>query len=78
MIAKVLRSGSGFSGVIDYLYEGKLENRKADDKRAEVILHSDNLRVPRDWQDVAGRGRMKADFIEQAQSHRLIKPGART
>ena len=73
MIAKVLRSGSGFSGVIDYLYEGKLENRKADDKRAEVILHSDNLRVPRDWQDVAGRGRMKADFIEQAQSHRLYK-----
>jgi len=75
MIAKVLRGGSGFSGVIEYLYEGKLENRKAEDKRAEVILHSDNLRVPRDWQDAAGRQRMKADFIEQAKSHRHHKPG---
>jgi hypothetical protein len=77
MIAKVLRSGSGFSGVIEYLYEGKLESRKAEDKRAEVILHSDNLRVPRDWQDVAGRQRMKADFIEQARSHRLHKSGGK-
>lgn len=73
MIAKVLRSGSGFSGIIEYLYEGKLENRKAEDKRAEVILHSDNVRVPRDCQDLAGRARMKADFIEQAQSHRHHK-----
>ena len=70
MIAKALGAGGGWSGKVEYLYEGKLEERQATDKRAEVILHSENVRVPYDHTDKAGRQRMKADFIAQAQSHK--------
>lgn len=70
MIAKVLGAGGGWSGKVEYLYEGKLEERLATEKKAEVILHSPNIRVPYDHTDKAGRQRMKADFIAQAQSHK--------
>ncbi|GHB87345.1 relaxase/mobilization nuclease domain-containing protein [Persicitalea jodogahamensis] len=70
MIAKTLGAGGGWSGKVEYLYEGKLEERQATDKRAEVILHSENVRVPYDHSDKAGRQRMKADFIAQAQSYK--------
>lgn len=70
MIAKVLGAGGGWSGKVEYLYEGKLEERQATEKKAEVILHSPNIRVPYDHTDKAGRQRMKADFIAQAQSHK--------
>lgn len=78
MIAKVLGAGGGWSGKIEYLYEGKLATRQASDKRAEVILHSDNVRVPRDLFDKAGRQAMKADFIFQSQSHRLANRNDKT
>lgn len=67
MMAKSKR-GSGFAGVINYAYEGELEDRKAEDKKAEIVLHSDNIRVPRDAEDLAGRKRMISDFIRQAQT----------
>lgn len=70
MIAKALGAGGGWSGKVEYLYEGKLEERQVKDKLAEVILHSDNVRVPYEYSDKVGRQRMKADFIAQAQSHK--------
>jgi hypothetical protein len=66
MLAKSIR-GSGFAGIINYAYKGKLDNRKADDKKAEVIHHSDNIRIPRDANDIKGRNRLIADFIRQSE-----------
>ena len=66
MLAKSIR-GSGFAGIINYAYKGKLDNRKADEKKAEVIHHSDNIRIPRDANDIKGRNRLIADFIRQSE-----------
>lgn len=70
MIAKVLGTGTGFSGKISYLFEGRLEDRRAEHKEASVICHSENLRVPHGYTDRKGIDRMKADFIAQAESYR--------
>ncbi len=78
MIAKALGAGGGWSGKVEYLYEGKLEERQATDKKAEVILHSANLRVPYGYSDKAGRQRMKVDFIAQARSHKWASKKAKT
>lgn len=67
MLAKSKR-GTGFAGVINYAYEGELDDRKADEKKAEVIEHSDNIRIPRDANDIKGRKRMISDFIRQSQT----------
>jgi Relaxase/Mobilisation nuclease domain len=66
MLAKSIR-GSGFAGVINYAYKGELDNRKADEKKAEVIHHSDNIRIPRDANDSKGIQRLIADFIRQSE-----------
>lgn len=70
MIAKVLGTGTGFSGKINYLFEGRMEDRKAEQKQAIVICHSENVRVPHSYTDQKGIERMKADFINQAQNYR--------
>ena len=59
--------GSSFGNAINYIYEGKLAEHK--DKKEELILHSDSIRVPRDAADLKGRNRMKSDFISQAAAH---------
>lgn len=70
MIAKALGTGKSFSGKINYLFEGKLEDRSAEHKKATVISHSDNVRVPFGHEDKKGIARMKADFIGRSQSYR--------
>jgi len=72
MIAKVLGTGTGFSGKINYLFEGRIEDRKAGQKQAVVICHSENVRVPHSYTDLKGIERMKADFINQAQTYRYF------
>lgn len=72
MIAKVLGTGTGFSGKINYLFEGRIEDRKAEQKQAIVICHSENVRVPHSYRDLKGIERMKADFINQAQTYRYF------
>jgi hypothetical protein len=70
MLAKANASGKGFSGKIDYLYEGRLVDRGSDEKKAIVITHSDNIRVPYGFDDKKSRELMKADFIDQAKQHK--------
>lgn len=70
MIAKALGTGKSFSGKINYLFEGKLEDRNAGDKQASVISHSESVRVPFGYEDKTGISRMKADFIERSKSYR--------
>lgn len=70
MLAKANTSGKGFSGKIDYLYEGKLVDRGSDEKKATVITHSDNIRVPYGFDDKKSRELMKTDFIDQAKQHK--------
>ena len=70
MLAKANATGKGFSGKIDYLYEGKLEDKGAVEKGTKVITHSDNIRVPNGADDKLTRNLMKADFIEQAKQHK--------
>ncbi|MDF7821850.1 relaxase/mobilization nuclease domain-containing protein [Runella sp. MFBS21] len=70
MIGKALGTGKSFSGKINYLFEGKLEEREAANKQATVISHSDNVRVPYSHIDKKGITRMKADFIARSQSYK--------
>lgn len=69
MIAKVTSSGAGVAGLVDYLYEGREENRKKNDKKAEVITHSKDLQMPRDANDLAGRKELISAFENQAKKH---------
>ena len=70
MVAIVSQKGMMFKGLINYLYEGKLADRGATNKQAEVIIHSDNLRIPYGIEDDIGRKRLIEDFIDQAKSHK--------
>ena len=70
MIAKALGTGKSFSGKINYLFEGKLEDRSAEQKKATVISHGENVRVPFGHEDKNGITRMKADFIERSKSYK--------
>lgn len=70
MIAKAIAPGSGFGGTTDYIYDGKLKTREENDKKAAVILHSDNLRVAYSHAQKEQRKQMKRDFISQAEKHR--------
>lgn len=70
MLAKANATGKGFGGKIDYLYDGKLEDRGAVEKGTKVITHSDNIRVPNGADDKLTRNLMKADFIEQTKQHK--------
>jgi hypothetical protein len=70
MVAIVSQKGMMFKGLINYLYEGKLADRGATNKQAEVIIHSDNLRIPYGVEDKIGRKRLIEDFIDQAKSHK--------
>lgn len=72
MIAKALGTGKSFSGKINYLFEGKLEDRKVKDKMASVISHSENVRVPFSHEDRTGISRMKTDFIERSKSYKYF------
>lgn len=69
MVAIVSQKGKMFKGLINYLYEGKLEDRGATNKQAVVIVHSDNLRIPYGVEDQIGRSRLIEDFIDQAKAH---------
>lgn len=70
MVAIVSQKGMMFKGLINYLYEGKLADRGVANKQAEVIIHSDNIRIPYGVEDEIGRKRLIDDFIDQAKSHR--------
>jgi hypothetical protein len=69
MLAKATKAGRGFAGKIDYLYEGKLQNRGEVNKKATVITHSENLIIPRSTDDIYSRNMLKAEFIQQAKKH---------
>lgn len=75
MLVKASPAGKGFSGKIDYLYEGRLAERDGNNKKAQLIIHSDNLRVPNDFQDKSTRKLLKKDFIFQAKQHRTYGKG---
>lgn len=68
MTATSQPQGSSFGNAINYIYEGRLDEHK--DKKEVLILHSDNIRVPRDAADLKGRNRLKLDFISQAERHK--------
>jgi Relaxase/Mobilisation nuclease domain len=70
MVAIVSQKGKMFRGLINYLYEGKLEIRGATNKQAKVIIYADNLRIPYGIEDGIGRKRLIDDFIDQAKSHK--------
>jgi Relaxase/Mobilisation nuclease domain len=65
MIVHVTDAGKGIAGIVNYVYDRKLAERQTADKQAEVLLHSDNLRMPRDAEDLAGRRNLVKDFKDQ-------------
>jgi hypothetical protein len=71
MIAKVTASGAGVSGLIEYIYDGREAQRQRDDKKAEVIINSENLQMPRDAKDLAGRRALATDFDNRGKQFQL-------
>lgn len=67
MIAKVTASGAGVAGLVEYVYDGREEHRQRGDKKAEVIIHSENLQMPRDANDLVGRRALIMDFDNRAK-----------
>ncbi len=67
MIAKVTASGAGVAGLIEYVYDGREDHRLRGDKKAEVIIHSENLQMPRDANDLVGRRALIKDFDNRAK-----------
>ena len=65
MIVHATDAGKGIAGIVNYVYDGKLAERQTADKQAEVLLHSDNLRMPRDADDLVGRRNLVMDFKAQ-------------
>ena len=65
MIVHATAAGKGFAGIVNYVYDGKLAERQTADKQAEVLIHSDNLRMPRDADDLVGRRNLVKDFKGQ-------------
>jgi hypothetical protein len=65
MIVHATPAGEGIAGIVNYVYDGKLTERQTADKQAEVLLHSDNLRMPRDADDLVGRRNLVKDFKGQ-------------
>lgn len=66
---KVTASGAGVSGLIDYVYDGREEHRQRGDKKAEVIIHSENLQMPRDANDLGGRRALTNDFDNRGNQY---------
>jgi hypothetical protein len=68
MIAKVTASGAGVAGLIEYIYDGREAQRQRGDKKAEVIIHSENLQMPRGAEDLAGRRALTNDIDNRGKS----------
>jgi hypothetical protein len=68
MIAKVTASGAGIAGLIEYIYDGREEHRQRGDKKAELIIHSENLQMPRDAEDLAGRRALVTDIDNRGRA----------
>ena len=52
MVIKNMKSGKAVSGLINYQFEGKLEDHK--DKKEEIITGSQDLILPIDKEDKQG------------------------
>ncbi len=74
MIAKATDKGKSFKGIINYLFKGKLESRRAVDKKATIIADSGDLELPVDSEDHEGIKRLIDDFVNQTQSHEDYEP----
>ncbi len=71
MIAKVTASGTGVAGLIEYVYDGREEHRQRGDKKAELIIHSENLQMPRNADDLDGRRALTNDFDNRGKAFQL-------
>jgi Relaxase/Mobilisation nuclease domain len=69
MITKATPKGKSFKGIVNYLFNGRLEGREIADKKATIIADSGNLELPRDNQDDEGIKRLIKCFNNQAMSH---------
>ncbi len=57
------------SVLIEYVYDGREEHRQRGDKKAEVIIHSENLQMPRDANDLGGRRALTNDFDNRGNQY---------
>ena len=73
MIAKVTSGGNGVSGLLNYIMEGKHEGRGAEQKRAELMAHSDNLIPPMNYRDREGTALLKREFINRIEDYKREK-----
>ncbi|MGM9512452.1 relaxase/mobilization nuclease domain-containing protein [Larkinella sp. GY13] len=72
MVARNLKAGKFAEGIINYTFEGKLENHT--DKQAEVLRYSDDLLVPFGPQDKEGIGELISQFNERTSNYLKENP----
>ncbi|MEA5461647.1 relaxase/mobilization nuclease domain-containing protein [Arcicella sp. LKC2W] len=69
MVVVVSEKGKSFKNLFNYLFEGRLKDRQSVDKKPEIIIFSDNIRVPFGKEDKKGRARLVDDIISQCEQH---------
>lgn len=75
MIAKVTPGGNGVSGLLNYIMNGRHEDRKTEDKAAVLIDSSDNVLPPLNYKDKEGLAHLKQEFIQRIEEYKSEKGG---
>jgi len=70
MIAKATPKGKSFKAILNYIYNGKLDNRGKIQKKPEVVSYSNNIEIPLNEDDQESLDRLTKNFHNQAKSHK--------
>ncbi|NBB26985.1 relaxase/mobilization nuclease domain-containing protein [Cellulophaga sp. BC115SP] len=70
MIAKATPKGKSFKAILNYIYNGKLDNRGKIQKKPEVVSYSNNIEIPLNEDDLESLNRLTKDFHNQAKAHK--------
>lgn len=63
------------SGLLNYIMNGRHEDRKTEDKAAELIDSSDNVIAPLNYKDKEGLAHLKQEFIQRIEDYKRENGG---
>lgn len=73
MIAHAASEGNSVKNLIEYLYSGREEGHKGEDKQADLVTIHDTLIAPINFQDRAMIDRLKVDFQRRQEQYSRAK-----
>lgn len=77
MVGKVTQPGNSFDDVTEYIYNGRVQDRKANEKRAMIIDTSPDLIHPIDAKDKEAINFLKAQFKTQSETYKNFDTNGR-